>query len=51
MSEQMKFVVKIEATGEVRDKDGNLISSTPVESTQIVTAEELKALGIEPPTQ
>ena len=28
------------ATGEVRDKDGNLISSEPIQSTRVVTAEE-----------
>ena len=29
----LHYEVKVTAVGEVRDKDGNLISSTPVEST------------------
>ena len=39
--EPQKFELKITATGEVRDKDGNLVSSEPVEATLEVTAEEL----------
>lgn len=39
--EQQKFAIKISATGEVRDAEGNLISSEPVEATLEVTAEEL----------
>lgn len=38
------FKVVITATGEVRDKDGNLVSSEPVEATMTVTADELTAL-------
>lgn len=40
------FEIVISATGEVRDKDGNLISSEPVEARMTVTAEELGQLGL-----
>lgn len=43
MTEQ-KFEIKVTAIGEVRDKDGNLISSEPIEMTQIVTESELRAM-------
>jgi hypothetical protein len=36
----LKFEIKVTATGEVRDKDGNLISSEPVEMTALVTEEQ-----------
>lgn len=45
----LKFEVKVMATGEVRDVDGNLISSEPVETTMVLTAEELDKLGIPHP--
>lgn len=38
----LKFQVKITATGEVRDKDGNLVSSEPVEFTTTMTEQELR---------
>lgn len=44
MTEQLYKVV-VTATGEVRDADGNLISSEPVEATMTVNAAEAKALG------
>jgi hypothetical protein len=37
------YELKFTAVGEVRDADGNLISSTPVEATRIVTEAEAKA--------
>ncbi len=37
------FAVTLTATAEVRDKDGNLISSTPVEVTQEMTEDDLRA--------
>jgi len=43
VSDQL-FEVTISATAEVRDADGNLISSTPVESTTTMTADEVAAL-------
>lgn len=43
MSGDMMFKVKISATGEVRDKDGNLLSSSPVEGEMVVSASDLKA--------
>jgi hypothetical protein len=43
MSGQM-FEVKIQAVGEVRDADGNLVSSEPIESTITVTEAEARAL-------
>jgi hypothetical protein len=39
----MKFEVKITANAEVRDKDGNLKSSEPVEMTTTMTEAELRA--------
>jgi len=38
------YEIAVTATGEVRDAEGNLISSTPVEMTRIVTQEELDEL-------
>lgn len=43
MAGQM-FEVNIAAIGEVRDADGNLISSEPITATLHVTADELAAL-------
>lgn len=40
------YELQIRATGEVRDAEGNLISSEPVEATLTVTEDELKALGL-----
>lgn len=40
------FEVAISATGEVRDADGNLVSSEPIEATMHVTAEQLAELGL-----
>lgn len=42
---EMRFEVKITAVGEVRDKDGNLISSTPVEINKTMTESELRAFN------
>jgi hypothetical protein len=36
-----QFEIVITATGEVRDADGNLISSEPVEARTVVTEEQL----------
>lgn len=50
MPEDQRFDVKIVATGEVRDKDGNLISSEPVEATfENLTADEVRAITGEDP--
>lgn len=38
------YEMRITATGEVRDADGNLVSSTPIESVQIITEDEARAL-------
>lgn len=38
------YELVIRATGEVRDADGNLISSEPVESTVLVTAEQAQEI-------
>jgi hypothetical protein len=43
MPEQM-YAVRITATGEVRDADGNLISSEPVEATLTLTADEVRKI-------
>lgn len=34
------FELRVSAAGEVRDADGNLVSSEPVELTAMVTAEQ-----------
>lgn len=43
MPEQLYELV-VHATGEVRDADGNLISSEPVEVKSVVTEEQARAL-------
>lgn len=40
------FEVVISAVGEVRDADGNLVSSEPIEARAMLTAEQLAELGI-----
>lgn len=39
-----RFSITITAEGEVRDAEGNLISSSPVEATIEVTEEELREM-------
>ena len=41
------YQVVLTATGEVRDADGNLVSSGPVEATFEMTAEEVRQLQAE----
>lgn len=41
---QPLYAVKIQAQGEVRDSEGNLISSEPVEATLTLTADQIRAL-------
>lgn len=43
MTEQM-YEIKVTAVGEVRDKDGNLLSEEPIEMTKIVSESELRAM-------
>lgn len=38
------YELRITASGEVRDADGNLISSEPVEATVIVTEDQAREL-------
>lgn len=47
------FELRITATGEVRDADGNLLNQVPIESVQVVTAEEAERIlsGIQPVDQ
>jgi hypothetical protein len=40
----LMFEVKITAVGEVRDKDGNLLSSEPLETTMVVNQQQLDEL-------
>lgn len=42
------FDLTVTAVGEVRDIDGNLVSTEPVEATIRVTEAELAELGITP---
>ncbi|HEX5198979.1 MAG TPA: hypothetical protein VFW27_03480 [Actinoplanes sp.] len=49
MSDQgQRYEVVFRATGEVRDADGNLISSEPIETTFTVNEAEARALGYNP---
>lgn len=49
---ELRFEVKVVATGEVRDQDGNLISPQTYEGVQHLTAEEIQEqLGITVPSQ
>ena len=48
MAGQM-YSVKVSAIGEVRDADGNLITSEPVEATLTLTADEVRQLTGETP--
>lgn len=43
------YEIKVTATGEVRDADGNLVSSEPVEATMQVTAQQLVELNLPVP--
>lgn len=43
---EMMFEVKIECVGEVRDAEGNLISSSPVTLTEHLTESQLRAKGL-----
>lgn len=42
MAEPMRYRITIEATGEVRDKDGNLVETVPMEHVVDLSAEELE---------
>lgn len=42
-----RFELAFTATGEVRDGDGNLISSEPLSAVFEVTEEELRALNLQ----
>jgi hypothetical protein len=41
---QPLYEVRVTAMGEVRDADGNLISSEPVEATLTLTADQVREL-------
>ncbi len=41
-----QYEIAITATAEVRDAEGNLISAEPVESTVVVTEEQMHAMGL-----
>ena len=43
MTDQL-YEMTITAVGEVRDADGNLVSSEPIESKQTITHEQMLAL-------
>lgn len=49
MGNPLLFEVKVTAMGEVRDAEGNLISSTPVEGSMELTAEQLVELDLPVP--
>lgn len=49
MDGQLMFEIKVEATGEVRDAEGNLVSSEPYVGTKMVTAEQLREMGLPVP--
>lgn len=43
----LMFELKVTATGEVRDAEGNLLNTEQVETTRIVSEEELEAIQAE----
>ena len=45
----LKFEVKVVATGEVRDKDGSLVNNVAAEGTQVMTADQLREAGLPVP--
>lgn len=47
----LNYELAITATGEVRDADGNLVSSEPLTSTITVTESQLAELGLTPPEE
>ena len=49
VTEPLRFSMKVTAVGEVRDAEGNLVETVPVEIEQIVTAEELEQILKEKP--
>jgi hypothetical protein len=50
--DEPRYIINVEATGEVRDKDGNLLSSTPVTGQSIpLTGAQLQELGIPIPEE
>lgn len=49
MAEQQLFAMTVTATAEVRDADGNLISTSPVELTGTLTAAQVAELTGETP--
>lgn len=40
------YEVLIQATGEVRDAEGNLVDTVPIETTMVVTEEEAREMGL-----
>lgn len=44
MPEPLTFEVRVTATGEVRDPDGTLVSTVPVETTLTLTEQQLAEL-------
>jgi len=42
------YELAISASGEVRDADGNLLETQPIESKITVTEEQLRELGLHP---
>jgi hypothetical protein len=44
--DELKFRMKITAIGEVRDKDGNLLSAEPVEAEIDVSESDLRDMGL-----
>lgn len=46
-----QFELKITATGVVRDADGNVVSSEPVEAIATITEDQARRLGYIPEEQ
>jgi hypothetical protein len=44
MPDATRYELRITATGEVRDADGNLLSSEPVEAVAVLAEDEARAL-------
>jgi hypothetical protein len=47
----MKYRVEVQAEGEVRDAEGNLLSTEPVTAVMELTAEELRQMNLPVPEE
>ena len=48
---EMKYELRLTASGTVHDADGNVVSQEPIEATVVVTEAELQALFPSTPSE